>query len=328
MKTKDLCQCGSTDNRVSSEPHNRGAMFARTSAKGFYSGGDGPVRSADGFFFYRISYEIHPLVWLTEGAVKSEWDTQIYTAMRALHEIMRETLLNDKISTREALDLFNELAAANNAEPPIETFDAPRVERIQTALTRFENVLSSDLSRLDLFIVLTKNGFNTRTLIYAGEKCFPSLLIKKVPECLFDVRDAMKCIALSLPTAAGFHLHRANESVLHRYWDKVTDGAPRPTMGNGRPASMGKYLEKLEELKAGDEKVRAAMKSLKDLHRNPLSHPELSLETVEEAIALHGAVNSVIVEMLKVIPDNSPAEMSPSGLALTSDDRVIRDPNV
>jgi hypothetical protein len=49
---------------------------------------------------------------------------------------------------------------------------------------------------------------------------------------------------------------------------------------------MGDYLNEMNQKKIGDEKVKAALKDLKDLHRNPLIHPEHSLESADEAIVL------------------------------------------
>ena len=66
--------------------------------------------------------------------------------------------------------------------------------------------------------------------------------------------------------------------------------------------NIGDYLSKLKELKKGDAKVLAALKDLKDLHRNPFVHPEHSLENADEAIALLGGVQAVIIPMLKEIP--------------------------
>jgi hypothetical protein len=55
-----------------------------------------------------------------------------------------------------------------------------------------------------------------------------------------------------------------------------------------------------EEL--GNEKVRAALRQIKDLHRNPLMHPEVQL-TVAQAISLVGMAQSCIGAMLEEIPE-------------------------
>jgi hypothetical protein len=48
-------------------------------------------------------------------------------------------------------------------------------------------------------------------------------------------------------------------------------------------------LKKIQEHNAGDPKVVAALIQIKDLHRNPLIHPEDTL-TVEQALNLLGIV--------------------------------------
>jgi hypothetical protein len=114
-----------------------------------------------------------------------------------------------------------------------------------------------------------------------------------------------KCIAFELPTAAGFHLHRANESILHRYYDAVTGGNPRPTGRN-----IGDYLAKLREYNVGDARLLTALTDLKDMHRNPLIHPDQTLENIDEAIGLLGSIHNAVVYMLKAIP--MPPAVTPS----------------
>jgi hypothetical protein len=131
-------------------------------------------------------------------------------------------------------------------------------------------VFGAELAVLPLYGVTRKAGFDLPTLIENG-----------AAEALPDLEQATRCMAFELFTAAGFHLDRANEAVLRRYWDAVTNGATRPASRN-----MGDYLNELNKLNAGDAKVKAALKDLKDLHRNPLIHPEQTLENVDDAIAL------------------------------------------
>ena len=75
----------------------------------------------------------------------------------------------------------------------------------------------------------------------------------------------MRCIAFEVPIAAGFHLHRGNESVLRVYWDHVTGGEKRPKEHN-----MGVYHRELNKLDKGNQSVRAHLQSITDFHRNPL----------------------------------------------------------
>ena len=86
----------------------------------------------------------------------------------------------------------------------------------------------------------------------------------------------------------------------------ATDGSgptrrSRDVPADGKYRNLGNYIKKLDELEAGDEKVRATLRQIKDLHRNTLVHPEDVL-TMDEAINLLGIIRSAVAAMLKAIP--------------------------
>jgi len=77
---------------------------------------------------------------------------------------------------------------------------------------------------------------------------------------------------------------------------------------------MGDYLSEMNKKKVGSAKIKAALKDLKDLHRNPLIHSEHSLDSADEAIALMNGIHTVMVYMLKEIPVvASPPAVAPPG---------------
>lgn len=170
------------------------------------------------------------------------------------------------------------------------------VYSVTNAMDNFEPVLKAELHASDSYFVSKKGGYDTLDLIAQAEVLFPPELPDKVPEAVRDIQECGRCIAFELGTAAGFHILRANEAVLLRYWDAVTAGEARP-----RNRNLGNYIKKLDELGAGEEKVRATLRQIKDLHRNTLIHPEDVL-TTEEAIDLLGIIRSAISAMLKSIP--------------------------
>ena len=128
---------------------------------------------------------------------------------------------------------------------------------------------------------------------------FPDELPSKVPEAVRDVQEAGRCIAFELGTAAGFHILRANEVVLLKYFDSVAGTANRPTNRN-----LGALTKKLEDLGLGDAKILATLNQIRVLHRNTLMHPEDVL-TVDQAINLLGIIRSAISAMLEKIPTPS-----------------------
>jgi hypothetical protein len=184
---------------------------------------------------------------------------------------------------------------------PLETLE------IKSAFARCQAVLDADLQSISAYIVTKKAGYETAALVENGQIIFPASVEQKVPDAVDDLFQAARCIALESPTAAGFHLHRANEAVLRKYWDSVTNGKKRP-----KNANMGSFLAELRKSNSGNPATLSQLQALKDFHRNPLMHPDQSLESVEDAIDLMAAIRCSIGYMLKEIdkPTSSPQPSS------------------
>lgn len=266
------------------------------------------MKKVDGFYLYNIGSEIREVKALkgdykndSAGTKYSEAFHILYSAEKALEQFLEKSdfplktsrLKGDELK-KKISDLFKKIREEEDKNKRLLFRD---VYTLHDALDSFEAVVASEFAYLDLYIITKKGGYDISDLMLNGEVCFPKELFEKVPEAIADIRAGTKCIAVSLPTAAGFHLHRANEAVLRRYWDAVTDGAERPKNNN-----MGQYLSRLEDMDAGNPAVRSALKDLKDLHRNPLIHPDHTLDNIDEAIALMNNIHTVIVYMLKQIP--------------------------
>lgn len=265
------------------------------------------------YYFYQVGAAIRPLKELDYKSSNRTARQILYSGKNWLEDVLGQAGLRLKTSNpkgQELLkavnDLLGQIDAKQDAlDEELGFFDAFYIRSIAQ---EYETQLSAELQFSDLYLVTRKGGFDTTELAERGESIFPSNLPTKVPEAILDARQAARCLAFELPTAAGFHLHRANEAVLHRYYDVVTNGQQRPAN-----RSIGSYIHELNKKNAGDAKVIAGLQSIKDLHRNPLIHPEESLDSVEEAIALHGAIQSVMVHMLKVIPD-APVALLPAAV--------------
>lgn len=239
----------------------------------------------------------------------------VYVAEAALEALITRSIFRLRTSVQPGFTLLAAIRTLKqkigNARDPNEPLNWQDVFPVTSALTAFEAVLGAELALIPLYVAMPKAGFDTTVLIEAGGRCFPDDIWTKCPDAIPDLAQGTRCIAFELFTTAGFHLHRANEIVLRRYWDAVTKGAARPTSRN-----MGDYLQEMDKRKVGDAKVKAALKDLKDLHRNPLIHPDHSLETADDAIALMNGVHTAMVYMLKEIPvtATAPVVAPPGGI--------------
>lgn len=210
-----------------------------------------------------------------------------------------------KLLTFPLLNQIDQLLGRDdNAE-----FDFDSFLNLLNPLSNFENALLSEAAMADVYYVLEKEPYSTLSLATKGETLFPPQTIEKVPEATADLQAAGQCIAFELPTAAAFHILRATEAVLRRYWASVAGNVPKPKL-----RTVGVFLAALRKHELGDNKVIAALGQMNELHRNPTIHPDENLN-LDEAIALLGIANSVVASMLKVIPKVIPDEPELPGIA-------------
>jgi hypothetical protein len=257
----------------------------------------GVMKRIDGYYLYQLGLYIHPLAEIQVNSKVPDIISTLYLAENYLEALLNRSVFQLKTSWTCGNKLLTEIKSLTSTPDRETSLTFYETYNLTSGTTEFEHVLNAELGQMNIYLVSKKRGYDTQDVIHQGIVLFPDDLPTKVPESTADINQGTRCIAFELPTAAGFHLHRANEAVLHRYYDSVTNGAPRPAGRN-----IGDYLAELQTMKAGEPKVKSALRDLKDLHRNPLIHPEDSLESVDEAIALLGSIHSVVVHMLKAIP--------------------------
>ncbi len=242
----------------------------------------------------------------------------------ALNEFVNQSLFRPglRVLSQPAQELY---AAIDSIAPDLgpdvnyaEIIHGWRLAGLVTKFASLENILIATLQTLDLYYVSQKGGFDTSVLTDSGENLFPGSLLAKVPEAAIDVAAATRCLAFELPTAAAFHLHRANEAVLRKYFDHLAGESNRPPSGN-----MGEYINILKTKKLGDLKVLDVLKSIKDLHRNPLMHPDDSIKSIDEAISLYAAIRAAIGYMLDRIDGDQAPVMEPLPLDMPEQTKAL-----
>lgn len=169
---------------------------------------------------------------------------------------------------------------------------------VVNAVREFETVFSAEVSNKATYFVSKKGIYDTNDLIANAEDLFVADVKQHIGEkAIADIREAGKCLAFDLGTASGFHIARAVETVLLDY---LTHLCPNKIKGmKHSQRNLGNYI-KMARDNQGDDKICAALDQFRDLHRNPLMHPEAIL-TVDEAFSLLGIAQSTIVAMVSKI---------------------------
>jgi hypothetical protein len=249
-------------------------------------------------YLFALANALEPLSSIRPDDQRGDTVVKIFQARQQLDGFLNSSIYISYIrSSRElgiallrVLDAFD----LSNVEKQI----APREAwQVTNSYMQYKIALSAELSVAPTFFVSPKTPFDTDSLLRDGESLLPPDLSIKVPEAIFDTREAGKCLAYEIPTAAGFHILRAAESVVRRYYSHVTGGAAPPKVRN-----FMVYIGALKKFNVGDPKILSSLEQIVRLHRNPLIHPEDVL-SVSEAISLIGIVRSAVMAMLAVLPD-------------------------
>jgi hypothetical protein len=252
-------------------------------------------------YVYNLAAQLEPLEKLPEKDTPYNDILFPFFMAQTTLENLYQSLYAPHLRTSEvvATRLVNALRAELNS-PANSNMQRPvsqwALYQIKEEYRQLKIVLAADLSVVNSYFVTQKGGFDTVSLLASGENLFPPGLSAKVPEAIFDCREAGKSLAYELSTACGFHVFRALEAVLRKYYVQVSGGKAPPKVRN-----IGVYLNAMKIANVGDEKIRFALKQLTDLYRNPIIHPEAVL-TQEEAIGIFGLARSSISGMLAVLP--------------------------
>jgi hypothetical protein len=186
--------------------------------------------------------------------------------------------------------------------PMAEPFSADEVGTLGASLFSFQSILSSELPQTDIYYVTPKCAYNTAVLMDDGERVLPEGTLDSLDQSrakvLDDVRQATKCLAVSIPTAVGFHIYRAIEAIIIDEYFPLLD-IEQPANRN-----LGEYIRLLKD-KSVDDKITAILKHIKDHYRNPISHPEEFWDQTK-ANGAFGLAVSIITIMSQDIATRKP----------------------
>ncbi|MDG4855401.1 hypothetical protein P9264_22975 [Mesorhizobium sp. WSM4982] len=214
--------------------------------------------------------------------------TELTTATLYAPYLRASALLADRVLTILKTHLDDQ-----DAERVLPDFE---VYWVKSQVEQYKTALLAEIGVLHAYFVVQKGAFDSWSLLMFGENLFPADLGSKVPEAIFDAKEAGKSLAYETPTAAGFHLFRVLECVLRRYYTHETDGKAQPKVRN-----IAVYVNAMQQAQKGDPRTLFLIKEISDRFRNPLIHPDAVL-TVDDAIAVHGLVRAAVSEMLKTLP--------------------------
>jgi hypothetical protein len=232
----------------------------------------------DCYDFYKLGIQIHPLTSLKdESSVLESW-FMLYLARAELNSFFN--LFPLKTSRNPASDLYKAISSIvpedisemkttdEEGNPQLLNYFAGK---IRDAAKEFETVLKAELNGWDAYFVSQKGAFSTTDLINRAETLLPSESARALLSAVAqeDIRQAGRCLAFSLGTAAAFHITRCTETFIWKYYERAIGYLPPIKMRN-----WGTYHRNLSACGKADAKVLGWLKQIKDQYRNPVLHPD------------------------------------------------------
>ncbi len=265
---------------------------------GFFSLDGGGMKRVNAYQFYQFGMSLHPLTQVKEGQKLKDIFLALMTAKNWLVFFLNDQVVDLSICKSSGRKIYRTIAELVPDDPPLSPADLDKeldwshYYDLTTGIKEFETVLSAELQSISTYHVSQKAAYSTTTLIEHAELVLTeSVRVIVPPQTIQDIQQAGRCLAFECPTAAGFHILRATEAAIRSYYAAIVGKPPKMKMRN-----WGTYIKILKGCGA-DTKVISVIDQIREIHRNPIMHPETVLE-MDEAIMLLGVANSAMIAMV------------------------------
>jgi hypothetical protein len=255
------------------------------------------------FMFYQLGVVLGELKKLTAELTYYDAYGATIDARYELEEFVGDAIIPLIVSVAAIGKLIKTLKAFAPPEGDDENFirwtktklDQSQLAILHRIVEEFETIFAAELATLDSYYVSRKGIYSTKALIEHADEAIPdSLRARLLPQAIQDFREAGKCLAFDVFTAVGYHVLRAVDAVLRQYFTKFIGRAP-----DKQERNLGGALHVLKDCTKDpppNPKTLSMIEQVKDLHRNPVIHPEINLSG-EEALGLFDLCKAAIISM-------------------------------
>ena len=263
-----------------------------------------PMQKLNTHTIYQLAVMVHPLTEIERTPIKT--NRLLWMMSRARFQLAKH-VKDDGIfspSLKRAGALLREFQECGLPEDVTgivgdQNADALawQVYAVSQKAKEFETVMANEMPGLAIYSVFQHGIFSTDDLITHADHHIPEKLRGPITDkAKKDIAEAGRCLAFELPTAAAFHMWRALETVMDRYYFALTGKSFEDA---NITRNWGEYIKALREVGA-DEKITVFLDHIRAEYRNPISHPSETLES-DDAFTLFGTALSAIQQTSKAI---------------------------
>lgn len=280
--------------------------------------GETVVRLVDQYPLYELGLALQDVksVFFREGVAAVDQVIALISAETKLTELLGGHPFEISYCRSSTMSLLDSIEVAVRSFRDADTgrfkADAQPLENwrqseIKTAIEVFEHQFSAELKKQSVYAVPRRGIFDTEKLVDTAEEHLPESIRSSLPKFVVaEFREAGRCLAFGLFSAAGFHALRAAEKALRQYHAAFIGDPKKDDMTMGLMASQ--LRDRLESNSDGAVKPNAAtIRTITDIvsfDRNPLTHKELQLEE-DDAAMLFNRAQGMISLMARELIDRA-----------------------
>ena len=205
-------------------------------------------------------------------------------------------------TTRVASDELISMRDLLQAYPPKDGINAEHAEELRRIIEFVEHTLRAESATLRAY-VLTEEKMDVARLVDRPDSFFGNKAYAKLPlVAQYDIVEAGKCIAFERPTAAAFHLLRATEDTLRKYFSVFFKKKKIENL------TWGQLIMELRKKKRKPKPEKTLLDHLDNIRnnfRNPTDHPDM-IYGIDEAQDLFALVVDVLKRLTNVLSQTQP----------------------
>lgn len=244
--------------------------------------------------FYLVAIYLHPVLELPDEANRDLFIKRIVEARCSLcvftGDLINKFLPSSKKRAETLMQDIDDITFHRQVD------GLPCLVTLQDGIRKFETVLDEEIKSAPIFCLERIGNLSTDNLLDGASKGYaPDVLGVLLSNCIFEIDEAGRCLAYERATASGFHILRAVEISIKQYLTLIP-GFIMPPLNR---QNWGAFISLLKD-NGASKNVIDTLQNIKDNYRNPLMHPEDTLE-MRESISLF----SICQGMIEVLVDDA-----------------------
>ena len=286
------------------------------------------MQRINGFALYDLAGHLRKLETYGGGAQKADAWFDAKRAHDSLIRLLEEDPVPISFSRESARQLSNcidkyFLKDANGKEIQLfgdnkneETLEGYMLSIYGQNRRNFEIIFATEMREAATYFISQRGIYHTPSLIDHADNAFPDAVRSDIlDKCKDDWKAAGKCLAFSLYSACGFHVTRAVEGMLERYYQLYCQKKSGETLRGWQA-----YIDELKKVAGSPQpspKTLAAIEQMKDDYRNPIAHPRVYLSETDARMLFDNG-ESLIIAIASEIGEYQEAHARQAGSASSS----------